>query len=61
MKDYAELSDLELARASGDEGDENAFAEIVRRYTPRVFRFVSRFFRRRSVVEEVAQDGFLRS
>jgi RNA polymerase sigma-70 factor (ECF subfamily) len=60
LKDYAELSDLELARASGDEGDENAFAEIVRRYTPRVFRFVSRFFRQRGVVEEVAQDVFLR-
>jgi RNA polymerase sigma-70 factor (ECF subfamily) len=59
LKDYAELSDLELARASGA-GDENAFAEIVRRYTPRVFRFVSRFFRQRGVVEEVAQDVFLR-
>lgn len=59
LKDYAELSDLELARLSG-KGDENAFAEIVRRYTPRVFRFVSRFFRQRSVVEEVAQDVFLR-
>ena len=60
MKDYAELSDFELARAASGEGDENAFAEIVRRYTPRVFRFVSRFFRQRGVVEEVAQDVFLR-
>ncbi|MDQ3797865.1 MAG: RNA polymerase sigma factor [Acidobacteriota bacterium] len=59
MKDYAELSDLELAQRSG-KGDENAFAEIVRRYTPRVFRFVSRFFRQRGVIEEVAQDVFLR-
>lgn len=60
LKDYAELSDFELARAASGEGDENAFAEIVRRYTPRVFRFVSRFFRQRGVVEEVAQDVFLR-
>jgi RNA polymerase sigma-70 factor (ECF subfamily) len=59
LKDYAELSDLELAQRS-EKGDENAFAEIVRRYTPRVFRFVSRFFRQRGVIEEVAQDVFLR-
>lgn len=59
MKNYEELSDLELStRAS--EGDENAFAEIVRRYSPRVFRFAARFFRRRSVIEEIAQDVFLR-
>lgn len=59
LKDYAALSDSELATRS-TKGDDHAFAEIVRRYTPRVFRFVSRFFRRRSVVEEVAQDVFLR-
>lgn len=59
-ENYAELSDAELARRTTEKGDENAFAEIVRRYTPRVFRFTSRFFRQRSVVEEVAQDVFLR-
>ena len=59
MKNYEELSDLELTTLAG-EGDENAFAEIMRRYSPRVFRFAGRFFRQRSVIEEIAQDVFLR-
>jgi RNA polymerase sigma-70 factor, ECF subfamily len=42
-------------------GDEAAFAEIVRRYSPRVFRVASRFFRRRSDVEDAAQEVFLRA
>jgi RNA polymerase sigma-70 factor (ECF subfamily) len=51
---------LELARRSTDQ-DEAAFAEIVRRYSPRVFSFVSRFFRQRSLVEEAAQEVFLKA
>ena len=51
---------MELARRSR-EGDESAFAEIVRRYSPRVFRTASRFFRRREQVEEAAQDVFLKA
>lgn len=52
--------DLELAqRACG--GDEQAFEEIVRRYTPRVFHIASKFFRHRGVVEEVSQEVFLRT
>lgn len=43
------------------DGDETAFAEIVRRYSPRVFAFASRFFRQRSVVEEVAQEVFMKA
>ena len=43
------------------EGDESAFEEIMRRYSPRVFRFASRFFRQRSLVEEAAQDVFLKA
>jgi RNA polymerase sigma-70 factor (ECF subfamily) len=42
-------------------GDEAAFAEIVRRYSPRVFQVASRFFRRRSDVEDAAQEVFLRA
>jgi RNA polymerase sigma-70 factor, ECF subfamily len=42
-------------------GDESAFAEIMRRYSPRVFRFASRFFRRRELVEEAAQEVFLKA
>ena len=48
---------MRLARA----GDESAFAEMVRRYSPRVFRVSARFFRRREQVEEVAQEVFLKA
>jgi RNA polymerase sigma-70 factor (ECF subfamily) len=43
------------------EGDESAFAEIMRRYSPRVFRFASRYFRQRALVEEAAQEVFLKA
>lgn len=43
------------------DGDESAFAEIVRRYTPRVFQFASRYFRERSQVEDAAQEVFLKA
>jgi RNA polymerase sigma-70 factor (ECF subfamily) len=43
------------------EGDESAFEEIVRRYSPRVFRFAGKFFRQRSLVEEAAQEVFLQA
>ncbi|MCA1600529.1 MAG: sigma-70 family RNA polymerase sigma factor [Acidobacteria bacterium] len=42
-------------------GDESAFEEIMRRYSPRVFRFASRFFRQRGLVEEAAQEVFLKA
>ena len=42
-------------------GDESAFAELVRRYSPRVFSVASRFFRQRSLVEEAAQEVFLKA
>lgn len=43
------------------DGDESAFAEIVKRYSPRVFSVASRFFRQRSLVEEAAQEVFLKA
>jgi len=52
--------DLDLARHAQD-GDESAFAEIMRRYSPRVFSVASRFFRQRSLVEEAAQEVFLKA
>ncbi|HEV8429850.1 MAG TPA: RNA polymerase sigma factor [Pyrinomonadaceae bacterium] len=52
--------DLDLARQA-QAGDEFAFAEIVRRYSPRVFSVASRFFRQRSLVEEAAQEVFLKA
>jgi RNA polymerase sigma-70 factor, ECF subfamily len=57
---HEQTSDLELARlASG--GEESAFAEIMRRYGPRVFHVASRFFRQRSLVEEAAQEVFMKA
>ena len=51
---------MELARLARD-GDESAFSEIMRRYSPRVFRIASRFYRRREQVEEAAQEVFLKA
>ena len=51
---------MDLARLARD-GDESAFEEIMRRYSPRVFQFASRFFRQRSLVEEAAQEVFLKA
>jgi RNA polymerase sigma-70 factor (ECF subfamily) len=52
----AELELVNLAR----QGDEAAFEEIVQRYSPRVFRIASQFFRRREAVEDAAQEIFLK-
>jgi RNA polymerase sigma-70 factor (ECF subfamily) len=57
---YEQVAELELVNRARA-GDEAAFAEIVRRFSPRVFRFASRFFRQRSLVEEAAQDVFLKA
>ncbi|MEO8433638.1 MAG: sigma-70 family RNA polymerase sigma factor [Pyrinomonadaceae bacterium] len=51
---------MDLARFARD-GDESAFEEIMRRYSPRIFQFASRFFRQRSLVEEAAQEVFLKA
>ncbi len=51
---------MELAR-SAREGDESAFEEIMRRYSPRVFRFAGKFFKQQSLVEEAAQEVFLKA
>jgi RNA polymerase sigma-70 factor (ECF subfamily) len=51
---------LELARLA-KAGDESAFAEILRRYSPRVFQVASRFFRQRNQVEDAAQEVFLKA
>ena len=60
LNDYEQTPDLELAQQAHS-GDEAAFAEIMRRYSPRVFRFASRYFRQRELVEEAAQEVFLKA
>lgn len=42
-------------------GVEAAFAEIVRRFSPRVFRVAARFFRGSSSIEDAAQEIFLKA
>lgn len=51
---------MELARLAR-EGDESAFEEIMRRYSPRIFRFAGKFFRQKSLIEEAAQEVFLKA
>lgn len=58
--DFQNLSERELAEKAA-QTDEAAFAEIVRRYSPRVFRVASRFFARHSLIEEAAQEIFLKA
>ncbi len=58
--EYKNLSDNQLVAGAAD-GDEEAFAEIVRRFSPRVFRFAGRFFRSYSLIEEAAQEVFLKA
>lgn len=57
---YENLPDNDLVDGAAD-GDEEAFAEIVRRFSPRVFRFAGRFFRSHSLIEEAAQEVFLKA
>ena len=52
-------SDLELVSLAR-EGDESAFEEIMRRHSRRVFQVASRFFRQPNLVEEAAQEAFLK-
>jgi RNA polymerase sigma-70 factor (ECF subfamily) len=53
-------SEAGLIRSSLD-GDQEAFAALVRKHQSRVFRLAGRFFRRSEEVEEVAQETFLRA
>lgn len=59
-EEYQNISDIELVRRAAA-GEEMAFAEIVRRYGARVFSFAARFFRRYEMVEEAAQEVFLKA
>ena len=59
--DYENLSESELAIRAARNDDENAFGEIVRRFSPRVFRVAGRFFRQYSLIEEAAQETFLKA
>ena len=55
-----QASDLDLVSLAR-QGDERAFEEILRRYSPRVFSIASKFFRQRAQVEDAAQEAFLKA
>ncbi len=59
-EDFQNTPERELA-AKAARNDEAAFAEIVRRYSPRVFRVASRFFSQHGLIEEAAQEIFLKT
>ena len=42
-------------------GDKEAFEPLVKRYSPRVFRIVHRFFSDRLLIEDIAQEVFLKA
>jgi RNA polymerase sigma-70 factor (ECF subfamily) len=42
-------------------GDQDAFESLVRRHSPRVFNIIGSFFRRRDMIEDIAQEVFARS
>ena len=56
----ADEPELALVRSSL-EGDDEAFAALVRLHQERVFRLLGRFLRRPQDVEEAAQETFLRA
>jgi RNA polymerase sigma-70 factor (ECF subfamily) len=59
-EDLQNICERELAaKAAG--GNEAAFGEIVRRYSPRVFRVAARFFPSYGLIEEAAQEVFLKA
>ena len=43
------------------EGNQDAFEILVRRYSPRVFSIIGSFFRRRDMVEDIAQEVFAKA
>jgi len=42
-------------------GDEDSFETLVRRHSPRVFSIVGSFFRRRDLIEDIAQEVFTKT
>ena len=60
QKPVEAMSDDDVIRRILD-GDQDLFETLVRRYSPRVFSIIGSFFRRRDIIEDIAQDVFARS
>lgn len=60
MPDTEEIApEVDALIASAREGDERAFAELVRLHAARISRLVARFVRSRVELEEICQDVFI--
>ncbi|MEW6144422.1 MAG: sigma-70 family RNA polymerase sigma factor [Thermodesulfobacteriota bacterium] len=57
--DYKETPDAELAAIYSEEGDEDAFSEIVDRYADRIYKTALRILHNTSDAEDVLQEVFL--
>ena len=55
-----EFDEDDLIRRTLD-GDHDSFEVLVRRYSPRVFNIIGSFFRRRDMIEDIAQEVFAKS
>lgn len=58
--DPAADTEMELLARYRDEGDQDAFAEIVRRYAPAVFTTAMRVLANRARADDVSQETFFR-
>jgi RNA polymerase sigma-70 factor, ECF subfamily len=55
-----EYDEDDLIRRTLD-GDHDSFEVLVKRYSPRVFNIIGSFFRRRDMIEDIAQEVFAKS
>lgn len=60
-RDPAEVAEEDNLIRMSLAGDPDAFEVLVRRHSPRVFNIIGSFFRRRDMVEDIAQDVFSRA
>lgn len=60
-KDGVASSDEDELITSSLSGDEDAFEKLVRRHSPRVFSIIGSFFRRRDLIEDIAQEVFAKA
>ena len=60
-KESVSLSDEDELITSSLAGEEDAFEKLVRRHSSRVFSIIGSFFRRRDLIEDIAQEVFAKA
>ena len=61
IDEAAAPSDEDLLIEASLAGDEDSFEQLVRRHSPRVFSIIGSFFRRRDLIEDIAQEVFAKA